>query len=324
MKKVYLRKFLQCWLVILVLILMAMFSVLQPKFMKTTNIMNIISSTCVAGIVALGVTVVMSSGEIDFACGSELAVGAITVILLMRHELFNSSVFGYVLAIIITITICGIIGLFNAFLNIKIGIPAFIATMGTSLILEGVLKIITNSSTIRLNQVGSIFTWLGQGYIGIIPTNVIILIVFSIFMWIYTELTVHGKMMYAVGANAKACNYIGVNSKNQKVKGFVISAAFCGFAGIVQGSMLNSAGATMGSDTLFSALTSLMLGATVFKIGVFNVGGSLLSSLFVSILANGFIMLSMPTYMKDLVQGSILVFAVAFVIIIRRKMVNLS
>lgn len=322
MSKNITKSLIQYWLLLLLAVIIVLFGIMEPRFLSVTNLLNIVSSTCVVGIATLGITVVMSAGEIDFACGMELSTAAVAMVLLMDKAVFSSSVWGYALAILVTLGICLCIGAVNAFLNIKIGIPAFIATMGVSLVLEGYIKIITNSSTVRTTKAGAVFNWLGQGYIGFVPVSVVVLLIFTVIMWVYTELTSHGKKMYAVGANATACHYIGINPKMQKLKGFLISAVLCGVAGIMQGSMVNSASAGIGSDLLFSALTALMLGATVVKIGVFNVIGSLLSALLVSILSNGFTMVGMPPYMKDIVQGLILIGAVTAVLLIRVRMAN--
>ena len=298
------------------LLCIIVFSILEPRFLGITNIFNIITATSVMGVTAMGLSLVMSSGEIDFAVGMELTLTAVVLGIILDKGIVSS----YPLAILAALIVAVIFGLLNAFLHIVIGIPAFIATMGTSFIATGLAYWATNGLYINSQRWPDEFTTIGQGFIfGKIPVMVVFLAVLSIIIWVYTEFTTHGKTMYAVGANTDACNYVGIDMKKEKLKGFVLSAVLCGIAGIMLASQLNRVGSTMGDSSLMTALTAILLGATFLKPGVINIPGTILGALIVSILNNGFTMVSMPAFGRDIVLALVMIISISLVTIIRRR-----
>lgn len=311
------------WLVALIIVLALAFGALNPSFLTAGNLLDILSSTCINGICALGLMMIMSSGEIDYACGTELVIGAVGIAKLMCQPFFYQHSWGYFLAMLIMLFVLTAFGLVNAFLHIKVGVPAFIATLGTSLAVDGLIMVITKCSSVTSMKWPPVSRFLGTHYIfGVVPMPAVILVVISALVYIYSARTKSGKKMYAVGANSEACRYVGINRDLEKLKGFILCPLLCGFAGMVDVSILNSASHTLGGNTLFNSLTALMLGATCFVIGVYNVLGTVLSALFIIMLQNAFVILGFETYMKELIQGGILVLSVTMVMLIRRRSVK--
>jgi len=229
------------------LLCMAVFAIMEPKFMGVKNLSNIIVAASTMGVTAMGLCLVMSSGEIDFAVGQELTIAAVFMGLLLDKRITTS----YEIAAMGALVLMVLFGLMNSFLHIVIGIPAFIATMGTSFIALGFAYLITGGLWINSQRWPAEFTTIGQGYIfGKVPIMVVFLIVLTGIIWIYTELTNNGKKMYAVGSNTNACNYIGIDQRKEKLKNFVIGAVLCGIAGIMLSSEMNRTGALMGEASL--------------------------------------------------------------------------
>ena len=134
-----------------------------------------------------------------------------------------------------------------------------------------------------------------------------------------TEYTRAGKYLYAVGANPIACDYIGIDGKIQKIKGFVITALCCALAGIMQGSQMNAASPTLGENMFVPALTTVFLGATYGKIGVFNVPGTLVGAVLYALINQGLLMITSDLWLKNYVQGGMLLFALVMVVVIRAR-----
>ncbi|MBC5689516.1 ABC transporter permease [Mediterraneibacter sp. NSJ-55] len=295
-------------LLLIVVLVCIVFALLRPTFYSLGNIMNVISSTVVLCIAGLGLSLVMITGEIDFACGAELATGACVTAVLCKNGV------NYFLAVLITLVLCAGIGIVNGLLHTRVGIPGFIATMGVSFVLDGFNKMITNSGRVYSSTWGDIFTTIGQKRVaGIIPISVFILAVVAFAMLIYTEGMTNGRKLYAVGSNSDACRYVGIDARKEKMKSFVISAVLCGLGGIINASQLNAASPYMGTTTLVSLLTMLMLGATFYRIGVFNVPGTIVGALLVNIINNGMVLLGATTWQQYVVQGGIMLFAVTLV-----------
>lgn len=301
------------WLLVFTILLALAIGIAQPSFFRVTNLMNVLSIACLTGLAGMGVTCIMAVGETDFSSGVQVTMGAV-----LMAELLNTKwLSNYYIAILITMAIMIAYGFWNAFLNIKIGIPSFIATLASSSLMQGLIKWIMGNNTLyNSSRWPKEFKVLGQGYLGIIPIPVIVLVIVGVVMMIYTECTVSGKYIYAVGINPEACKYLGINAASQKLKGFLICSVLCGLTGIIQGSMVNGASPTIGDPMLLNSLAVLMLGA-IMKGGVFNVPGTIVGAILMAIISNGLTMFGADSATKDIVQGIVLLFAVTVVSVIR-------
>lgn len=298
-------------LLLATLLLSIVFGLLSQTFFTVGNIMNILSSTVILCIAALGLSLVMITGEIDFACGSELAAGACITAVLCKSGM------NYFLAVLLAITFCGCVGALNGFLHTRIGIPGFIATMGVSFVVDGFNKMITGSTRIFSSQWGPIFVFIGQSKIaGVIPVSVVLLILIAAGILIYTEGMTNGRKLYAVGANSDTCRYVGIDARKEKMRAFIISAMLCGVAGIVNASQINAATPYLGTSTMVNLLTMLMLGATFYRIGVFNVPGTLVGALLVNVINNGMVLIGAKTWQQYVVQGAVMLAAVTIITIL--------
>ena len=305
------------WLGLFTVVVFLFFSIMQPRFATVSNIMSVLSSTCILALVGMGVTFVMMVGEIDYSCGMELTVAAVVVAIILDKPAFSGL---YIPVVILTILLVMGYGLINVFLHVKVKMPSFIATMGTSLVATGICKWMTNGGSVSSRRWPECYTILGQAYIfGVIPVSVVVTAVIVVIMWIYSERTKSGKLFYAVGSSSTTCEYVGVNVAAQKVKAFVICALLCALAGVLQTSMLNSATPYMGTDSLINALTVLMLGATFIKTGVYNIPGTIVASFLLRVISFGMTMMGAPSFAFDLVQGGLLLLSVSLVTVIHAR-----
>ena len=294
-------------LVIAVVVLAIVFGAAESAYLKFANILIILSSSSLAGIAGLGVTCVCAAGEMDFSCGAAFALGGLSMALLLKMSWLQS----YLLAFVITLVILVCYALINSFLHIKVGIPSFIATYAMYALTYGLLKNITDSTPIyNYSTWPSCFTWLGQTYIfGWLPVPVILLAVLSVLMYVFLARMKYGKYMFMIGANSKAARNVGIHVDRVKMVSFILSSVLCGFSGILYTSMVNGASAFFCESMLFNALTVLMLGA-IMKKGEYNVPGTIVAAVLLSMITNGMTMLQAETYMDNVVQGAVLLIAV--------------
>lgn len=289
----------------------AIFAIAEPTFIKSANLLNIIGTIVVLCIASIGESLVLITGEVDFACGAELAAGGCLVTALSRSGI------PYILAVIITLAYCAMLGFINGKLHTKIGIPAFIATMGMSYVITGLTRLYTNNGNIYAKN--KAFKVLGQSRIAGIPVSVLVLIVIAALALLYTEKMTSGRRLYAVGANSEACRYVGIDAKKEKMKSFVLCALLCGFAGIINSSQIASGNPGMGDTVLTNVLTILMLGASFYKLGVFNVPGTIVAAILVGVITNGMVLLGSTTWQQYSVKGILMIVAVTFITLGRRK-----
>lgn len=307
----------QYWLMFFTVLVAIGFGALENNFFRVTNLLNILTNACIYGIMGVGLTCIMSTGEMDFSTGGQVSLAAVLMAVTLDHPSINS----YMVGILVTLLASVAIGLFNALLHIKVRMPAFIATQGTGFILRGLAKLVTGGVYLQnLRSWPKNYTFLGQGYLfGVIPMPVICLVTVSVFVLVVTERTRTGKYLYAVGSNARACDYLGISSKQQKLKGFLICSVLCGLAGIVLGSMLNGGGAGVADTYQVPAMTTVMLGATFYKRGVFNVPGTLVGAVLTAVITNGLVMVSVPSWMSEVVQGSLMMISIVVVTIMMTR-----
>lgn len=300
----------------LAILLFVIFSVIEPYFSRVSNILDIFRTASIYGICSLGLSLVMISGEIDFACGIEMAMGGVSIALILDSTVFHS----FFLGTLVVLGLAAGFGFVNWFLHCKVGIPAFIATMGTSLFVKGILMGMTKSARVFSAKWPSNFKTLGSGRLfDIIPYPAIAFLLLSLIMLFYTERTVSGKKLYAVGSNGSACRYLGIDPSREKLKAFMLCAMFSALAGVIHASTNGGAIYSLGDNALINGFTILMLGATFYRIGVYNVPGTIVGAVIISALDNGLTMIGAGTVEKYLVKGLVMLVAIFTVNMLRKN-----
>jgi len=288
------------------ILLIIFFSVLSDSFLTTSNITNILLTTSIGGVLALGLAFVMMSGDFDLSFASAVGLLNLIGIILIDTGLSLWIVFPMVI-------LAGILWSYlNSLLVIKLGIHAFIATIATATIAKGFIYWISKGATYYGNYPKSL-TIIGRGTVGMFPISSIIFIIISIISILLANHSKFGRYIYAVGNNSEAAEYVGIDSKKVRTISYLLEGCLIGFAAIILSSKLCSAPSAAGEGFMMTVIASAFLGATVFKPGVVNVGGSILAIFFLTIIENGLIMLSVPFYFKYLVQGLVIILAVAFI-----------
>lgn len=297
-------------------LLFIIFAMIEPYFGRMSNLLDILRTASIYGICALGLSLVMIAGEIDFACGMEMSMGGVAIALILDSDVFNS----YFLAVVVVLVLAAAVGVINWALHCKVGIPAFIATMGVSLAIKGVLMGLSSSKRVFSTKWPEDFKVLGSGRLfDVIPYPAICFCVLALIMLFYTERTISGKKLYSVGSNANACKYVGINASKEKLKAFVLCSCFAAFAGIIHSSTNGGAVYTLGDNALINGFTILMLGATFYRIGVYNVPGAIVGAVIISALDNGLTMIGADTVAKLLIKGLVLLLSVFTVTLLRRS-----
>lgn len=311
-KKFIIRYF----LLIVLLIVGIMFTLFVPSFASPSNLLDILGSTCITGIMAIGMTFVMITGEIDFAASAELSLGGCLVAALMNIKGMPS----YLLAVMITLALMSLVGLANKLIHVNIGVPSFIGTMAVSTFVSGVLRYVTNGIVIFNMKWPDSFRFLGQAYVaGVIPVMAIVFILVVAVAYFTTEYTKFGMRLRAIGMNPVTSRHVGINVKRYKTWAFTICSIVVGFAGIIQVSQLNMADPYLGDATIITCLSACMLGATFYRVGEFNVLGSAVAALLLAELSKGITMLGVSLYWRNVVQGIVLLIAIGTVSMIRKS-----
>jgi ribose/xylose/arabinose/galactoside ABC-type transport system permease subunit len=310
-KKGRLNFFVKWFLLGVTIVVAAVFGMAESKFFQIPNMMEILRASVTLSVLATALVFVFAVGEIDFATGTEMSLGGVIIGKLMDLAAFQDI---YVVAVILTIVLLGFIGFINGVLVVRVGMPAFIATLGMSTMLSGLCKWFTGGGYFVSTNWPESFSVLGQKYtFGVIPNPIFTLLFVAIIAYLILGKTRYGRYFYAVGANSVAAAHVGINVKRTKIVAFIFTASICSIAGIVSASTINQVSATVGADSMLGAISAMMLGATFLKPGVFNVPGAVLGGVLLAVIANGLIMVNASFWLKDIVQASILLLSVGFI-----------
>lgn len=297
-------------LLIVIIILGFIFTVRTSSFFTGNNIMNIFRQTSIMGILAIGLTFVVVSGEMDLSFSAVASLSTILVLIMSIKGI--DAGFSWLIVIVLGVGL----GAINAFVVVKLKIPSLLATIGTQLFFGGIVAWIAKGGTIWTTKYSRMFQIPGRGILfGIIPLPVIILLVVIAIAVIILEHTVLGRYFYAVGGNAKAADHAGINAKRIKVYGYLILGALGGLVGVIIASQFASATPTVGETYLFPAIIAVYLGSIFLKDGVPNLWGTVLACIFLSELSNGFNLIGLRTWHEDVAQGVIMIVAITWMLI---------
>jgi ribose/xylose/arabinose/galactoside ABC-type transport system permease subunit len=296
---------------ILLLIVIAILWIWQPNFMTVSNWLNILKSAALKGVIAFGMTMVIIAGQIDLSIGSTVALSGVIVSFTCKattgagFPLTTACVLGIILAFIVAV----VIGIFHGYSQQKFGMPAFIVTLATQLLLYGIAGYISGGAPIA-NAFPEWFYWIGTGKIGIIPVPAIaMLIVFflSVFLMDYTYI---GRSIYAVGGNEEAARLNGINVMRTKIICFVSTSVLATLGGLMNSAQVMSATFSFGRGWETDVISAVVIGGTSMTGGIGKAWGTMVGILFLGVLINGMTILNVSVYMQYVVRAILLFSAV--------------
>ena len=303
------------FLLIADVLLLILFGIIEPGFFKLNNLMDIVSTAALVGTMGMGASIVMTVGEMNFGVGAEATLAAAV----LGWVLGKGNVPVYIIGVFIALLVIGLIGVVNSYFGVILGVPAFIATLAISKINDGFVNLLTEGKTMYYNNWPEAFKFLGQGKIGPFPVLSLVLILLAFILWFMMDKTKLGTYIQAVGNNANCCKQVGINVRKVKIIAFIICSLVCGLAGILACSKTVNVMSTAGSGIMMDAMASAMLGATFLRPGRFNIQGTVVAALLTAIITNGIIFCGYPDYIKDIINGIILIIAVGYIAMTRNE-----
>ena len=289
----------------LLIILCIFLSFYNPQFYTIQNINSILRSSSTVMIVAFGMTILLTSGEVDLSVGALMSF--VTVIVMDVINISGSLFLGFLAVFIF----CLMIGLINGLVRTMLNVNSLIATLAMMLILQGSVYIYSMAAIYNTHLL-PFFTFIGQGFVFKIPMPVIIMLFilpFFIFLLNYTK---YGRYFTAIGSNPSSSSLSGINNNKFKILGFVITSLLVGVAGIILASLMDTGqqGSAKGFELI--VIAAVLLGGTSFKGGSGTVIGTILGILILKVIDNGIILMRIPQEFQLVVPGVILILAVYF------------
>ena len=286
-------------------------SVISPYFLQSTNLMNVARQLCVGLLIAYGEMILIISGFIDLSVGSVLALAGTLSVAVYKS---TQNMF---IALIVALLVGVVCNMFNAVFVAQFNVPAFIATLGMQQVARGIALYYTNGQNIL--QLGN-YVDIGQKVIlTYIPVPVIIVIIITAIIWYIVSNTRYGRGIYAIGGNRSAAEASGINTKRSIYKSYLINGILAGFAGVIFMAR-NNAGLPNGAVGYeMTGLTAAIVGGTSFTGGIGTVPGTIVGAFIIGFLENIMNLVGVNAYIQSVIEGLIIVLAVAFDVVTKSR-----
>jgi ribose/xylose/arabinose/galactoside ABC-type transport system permease subunit len=278
------------------------FTILTPYFMTLTNLINLLQQVSVLGIASAGITLVILSGNLDLSVGSVMAVVAVFSAYIIK--ITNSWLLGLAGGFSIGV-LCGFInaGMINA-----LKMNPLIVTLGMQSVLRGIARLRNKGINVPIFNMK--FRFIGQGRILGIPVVVYILLSIYILMWFVMKYTTFGRKAYAVGGNAQASHYSGINVKFTSSAIYILASTLAGVAGICYAAIVATGAPSAGEDTPMDAIAAVVLGGASLAGGKASMLGTFVGVVLLGTISNGLTLLGITSFTQLVVKGAILLLAV--------------
>ncbi len=275
-------------------------SIFVPKFFSFRSITGIINASTLTGAIAIGMTMLMISGEFDLSVGALMAVGGY---LFGGLAMAGQPLLGFLLALVVT----ALLGVINGVILVSTGIPSFIVTLGTKYLYRGMLWVITAGTMLQTvdrlpmyNVLNGRLEFLNQFFKQANFRNSLIwLMVLVILFQIILSRTRFGNHVFAVGGNAGAALGQGVNVRKVKILCFAISGLMAGISGILLFSQYYTVRVASGDGMDLYAIAAAVVGGTLITGGAGSIWGALIGALIISMLRSGVVLMNISFIPAD-------------------------
>lgn len=290
-------------LIVLGVLFIAM-TLASPYFLSVSNILNILLATSTIGILAVGTTLILTSGGLDLSIGSVLGLSGVAgAYLCVTLDL------PWITAIIGALGAGAAAGYANGLMITRLRIPAFIVTLGMLGIARGLALIIAPNGG-AIYGLPDAVVYLGQGRPLGIPMPVIILALTAIVAHYILAYSKIGRHTFAIGDNENAARATGIPVQRLREMLYTLSGLSAGLAGLVFMARVNAGDPTAGFSYELTAITAAIIGGTSLFGGKGSILGAIIGALIMGVLQNGLNLLAVQSYYQQIAIGAVLILAV--------------
>lgn len=294
------------------IVLVALFYFLQPAFLSDRNIRAILQVVSFVGIIAIGQTMLLVTGEFDLSVGSVAGLSAV-----VAAKLMTAVGLPVPMAIVGGLLTGGTIGLINGLVVVKFRIPAFIQTLGMLFIGQGFIQVVTNGAPVYplppvIGATGMQTIVFGLGW------SFLFFIVAAIVADFVLRRTVLGRNMYATGGNPEVARLVGINTNLYKIGAFVTIGVLAAVAGMFVMADLASGTTSIGSGWELAVIAGVVVGGVSLFGGAGTMAGGIVGILLLQVVSSGLVVVGVSSNWQQIAVGLIMVLAVGLDIARRR------
>jgi len=293
-------------------LLIAFFWLLEPAFLSQRNIRAILNVVSFVGIIAIGQTILLVAGEFDLSVGSVAGLSAV-----VAAKLMTAAALPVTVGIVGGIGVGALIGLLNGLIVVRLGIPAFIQTLGMLFIGQGLIQVVTGGYPVyplpdAINDIGGTDLAFGLGW------SFVFFIIAAVVADFVLRRTVLGRNMYATGGNKEVAHLVGINTNAYKIGAFITVGALSAIAGMFVMADLGSGGTSIGSGWELTVIAGVVVGGVSLFGGAGTVAGGVVGILLLKIVQSGLVVIGVNSNWQQIAVGVIMVMAVGLDIVRRR------
>ncbi|MEV8630305.1 ABC transporter permease [Streptosporangium sp. NPDC051023] len=292
--------------------LLVVFSLVRPVFATYGNALIVLQSVAVVGVVALGVTVSMTTGGFDLSAGACVGtVVMVTALAMVRYNLTGATAIAA--GLLAGLVVAGV----NALLTVVARVPDLVATLGTMFLFQGLALIATSGQSVAAGMTvdgepapgryTEGFAWLGGGRIASVPVPVVVFALLAVAVYVLLDHTRWGRALYAIGGNAEAARLAGIRVARYRALAYAVSGLCAALGGILLSARLGRGDVGAGDPYLLQSVAAALIGFAVLGANRPNTLGTVVGALFIGVVINGLTMLNAPYYAQTFVQGALLV-----------------
>lgn len=301
-------RFLENYALVVITVLVAVFFAVTPPasvaFPTINNANVVLGNNAVVSLLALAALFPLVSGFFDFSLGSTAVLSTVLCAgLQVNHGL------PLWLAVVIPMLVAVVIGAVNGLFVTKFKMSPFVTTLGMATLLSGITIWYSEGRTSVLPGASSLIAFGSSRWLDL-PAVFFVVLLAAVVVWYFFRHTPYGRSLYAIGSNVTSARLVGVPVDRNVWTAFIVSAVISGFAGIIALARQGSATAVDGGSLLFPALAAVFLGATAITPGFFNVIGTIISAIFVSIAVSGLTLMGASGWATNVFNGAALLVAV--------------
>ncbi len=297
-----LEKFTEYLNIVSLIVVVLIFTSMNPNFVRLGNISNILTDTAPLLLMAIGITFVLLLGSID------LSTGAICTLTCVVTGMYIGD---YGMIILVPVVLIGIVaGFLNGIIFTRLNVPSFIVTLCTAAIFKCAALIISGGRPMGIPiKKWDIIAW-SKIKFGFVPIYFVIAFVFLIICFFIQKRTVLGKSIIATGANERAARTMGIKIDKAKVYAFTICGILSALSGFLYAIKLRSSLPTIGDSLNLLCIASVALGGTALSGGKGSVLKSLIGVLMVIVIQSGLNVIGISEFWQQIVFGSLVIIAI--------------
>ncbi len=291
------------YLLLVLVLIIVVGQIVSPNFLTVRNASNVVAFSSIIALLAVGQFYVILTGGIDLSVGAVLALSTVIAALLLKTDM------NAVLASILTLAACGVVGLCNGLLVVWLGITPFIATLAMMSMVQGFSYIIQSTSLIGIDN-DLFITMFSDGRVAGIATPVVIFVVVTAIAAFCSRYTTFGRRLYAIGGNREAARLSGLPVARDLLVTYSLSGLLAGLAGLLAAAQLMQGSSLIGRGYELDAIAAVVVGGASLVGGKGDPLSAVIGVFVLSTIVNIMNLVGISSEPQLVIKGAVIIAAV--------------